>query len=116
MTTKIEEIANQVVEEDYLIEFKETLSDLLNIEPGEHPELPERIHRALRLVYTVCEFGLQKIDGTIQALVEHAINQSITESTYHRLLVGRRIFTSDEFQKALINTTEQLGGGSGGTA
>ena len=85
-------------------------------EPGLHPEIPEKIHKAFKLVYNACEYAIQKNEGTIQALVEHAVNQQISESAYHRLLVSKGVFTPEEYQRVLVATTELLGGLKSGTA
>ena len=116
MTTKLEELALKELEDEYLVEFKEVLERLLNTTPGEHPDIPEDVHRALRVVYATCEYALQKTEALVQALVEHAVDQRITESAYHRLLIGRKIFTPEEFQRILVQTTEMMGGDKAGTA
>ena len=115
MTSKLEELHKEA-QDHYLTEFRESLAELLNTEPGEHPEIPEAIHRLFRLVYSTCEYSLQLAEAATQALVEHSVNQSITEATYHRLLITRKIFTPEEFQRTLVDTTERLGGGQAGTS
>lgn len=116
MTTKLEDLAHKEAEDEHLVEFRKVLEELLNTTPGEHPEIPEGTHRALRLLYSTCEYALQKTEAIVQAMVEHSINQTITESSYHQLLVGKRIFTPDEFQHILVRTTELIGGSKAGTA
>jgi hypothetical protein len=117
MGSKLEEVTGEAPEElEHLKEFRQILMEIMDIEPGLHPEVPEKIHRAFRLVYNACEYAIQKNDGLVQALVEHAVNQQISESTYHRLLVAKGIFTPEEYQRVLVDTTEKLGGLEAGTS
>ena len=117
MGTKLEEMTEKAPNDlEYLTEFRQVLSEIMDIEPGLHPEIPEKIHKAFKLVYNACEYAIQKNEGTIQALVEHAVNQQISESAYHRLLVSKGVFTPEEYQRVLVTTTELLGGLKSGTA
>jgi hypothetical protein len=116
MGTRLEKITKEAPDElDHLAEFRETLMEIMDVEPGLHPEVPENIHKAFRLVYSACEYAIQKNDGLVQALVEHAVNQQISEATYHRLLVSKGVFTPEEYQRILVDTTEKLGGLKAGT-
>jgi hypothetical protein len=116
MGTRLEQMTKEAPEElEYLVEFRQVLMDIMDVEPGLNPEVPEKIHRAFRLVYSACEYAIQKNEGLVQALVEHAVNQQISEATYHRLLVSKGIFTPEEYQRILVDTTEKLGGLKAGT-
>ena len=117
MGNKLEEMTGEAPKElEHLKEFRQILMEIMDVEPGLHPEVPEKIHRAFRLVYNACEYAIQKNDGLVEALVEHAVNQQISESTYHRLLVAKGIFTAEEYQRVLVDTTEKLGGLKAGTS
>ncbi len=117
MGSKLEEMTEGAPEElEYLKEFRQILTEIMDVEPGLHPEVPEKIHKAFILVYNACEYAIQKNDGLVQAMVEHAVNQQISESAYHRLLVAKGIFTPEEYQRVLVDTTERLGGLEAGTS
>lgn len=116
MGTKLEEITKSAPDEvEYLADFRKVLAEVMDIDPGLHPEIPEKIHKAFRLVYSACEYALQKNDALVAAMVEHAVNEQLGESTLHRLLIQKGIFTPEEYQRALVSTTELLGGLKAGT-
>ncbi len=116
MATKLEEMTEKAPDElKHLAEFRQILTEIMDVEPGLHPEIPEKIHRAFILVYNACEYAIQKSDGVVQALIEHAVNQQISEAACHRLLVAKGIFTPEEYQRVLVDTTEKLGGLEAGT-
>lgn len=100
----------------YTQELNAVLEDILNIEPGDHPEIPEAVHRAIRVIYYGAVYAVQRTDTVIETMVEHAVNQRITEAAFFNLLVRRGIVTSDQWNNILVETTEALGGGQAGKA
>lgn len=100
----------------YTQELNAVLKDILHVEPGDHPEIPEIIHRAIKVIYYGAVYAVQRTDTVIETMVEHAVNQRITEAAFFNLLVRRGIVTPDQWNNILVETTEALGGGQAGKA
>lgn len=111
-----EDLQNNAEFIQYTEELNEVLSDILDIEPGDHPTIPEAVHRAIRVIYYGAVYAVQRSDLVIETMLEHAVNQRITEAAFFNILVRKGIMTADQWNDILVETTEALGGGQGGKA
>ena len=92
------------------------IMEILETEPGSHPEISERLHLALRAAITGAMYSLELLDGLALELDDHAYNQKITEKALLKLLIDKGITNADEYHQKLIEVTATISGDIIGTS
>lgn len=90
--------------------------EILNTEPGSHPEISERLHLALRAAISGAMYSLELLDGLALELDDHVFNQKIADKTLLKLLIDKGITDADEYHQKLIEVTSTIGGENVGTS
>ena len=90
--------------------------EIMDSEPGSHPEISERLHLALRAAISGAMYSLELLDGLALELDDHMFNQKLAEKALLKLLIDKGITNADEYHQKLIEVTATIGGDHVGTS
>ena len=82
---------------------------VLDTEPGLHPELPETLHKIIKAMLTTLVYVLNLSEETRHGLMQHKLDEQLSDSALHKIFSNLNLFTPETFQKALVQVTEELG-------
>ncbi|MCK5292819.1 MAG: hypothetical protein KAR39_12490 [Thermoplasmata archaeon] len=99
-----------------VIELREVMRQLLDTEPGHHPELPTTIHKIIRAMLTTLVYTLNLTEEIRHEVTQHRLDQELSDSALHKIFKELGLFTPDTFQKAIVQVTEELGATNVGKA
>lgn len=85
------------------------MREILETEPGHHPELPETIHKVIKAMLTSLVYVLNLSEETRHVLTQHKLDQELSDLALHKIFNELALFSPDMFQKALVQVTEKLG-------
>jgi hypothetical protein len=94
---------------EQIMELRSVMREVLGTEPGTHPELPEMIHRLFKAVITTLVYTLNLSEGIVLEVNQHKLDQEIGETALLKIFTDLGIFGPDTYQKAIVQTTEELG-------
>ena len=92
------------------------VTEILQTEPGKHPEISERVHLALRAAISGAMYSLELVDGLAIEFDDNLHNQKIVNKALLKLLIDKGITNADEYHQKLIEVTEAIGEGKVGTS
>jgi len=92
------------------------IMEILESEPGSHPEISERLHLALRAAISGAMYSLELLDGLALELDDHMFNQKLADKALLKLLIDKGITNADEYHQKLIEVTATIGGEHVGTS
>lgn len=90
-------------------EVRKMMREVLDTEPGHHPDIPETIHKVIRSMLTTLVYVLNTSEETRHELTQHNLDQRLSDSALHKIFNDLNLFGPDTFQKALVQVTENLG-------
>lgn len=90
--------------------------EIMDSEPGSHPEISERLHLALRAAISGAMYSLELLDGLALELDDHMFNQKLAEKALLKLLIDKGITNADEYHQKLIEVTATIGSDNVGTS
>lgn len=99
-----------------VIELRKLMRGVLDIEPGDHPEIPEMVHKVMRSMLTTLVYVLNLAEETHHEFVQHRLDQELNDMALHKVFNDLRVFGPDTYQQALIKVTEEIGGRDVGQA
>ncbi len=99
-----------------VIELRHVMREVLETEPGQHPEISETIHKVIKAMLTSLVYVLNLSEETRHVLTQHMLDQELSDLALHKIFNELGLFSPDMFQKALIQVTEELGGTKAGKA
>ena len=99
-----------------VLELSKLMREVLDIEPGEHPEIPELLHKVIRSMLTTLVYVLNLAEETRHESIQHQLDQELNDTALHRIFIHLGTFTPDMYQKALVDVTEEIGGRDAGQA
>lgn len=92
-----------------VLQLRDVMREVLNTEPGQHPELPELIHRLIKALVTTVIHLLREQEQVVMELAQHKLDQEINETALLKIFADLGVFGPDTFQKAVVQATEELG-------
>jgi hypothetical protein len=94
---------------DQIIELREVLRRVLETEPGQHPEIPETIHKVLKAMLTTLTYVTNVAEELNREVGQHKLDQGISEAAMLSIFTDLGLFGPETYQQAIINATEKLG-------
>jgi hypothetical protein len=84
--------------------------EVLETEPGKHPEMSKRLHVALRAALSGAMYSLEQVAGLALEFDDNIFNQQVVNKAVVKLLIDKGITNADEYHQKLIEVTETIGG------
>jgi hypothetical protein len=94
---------------DQLLDLRKLMRQVLDTEPGHHPEIPETIHRLLKAMLTTLTYVTNMTEIMNHELAQHKLDQGISEAALLRIFFDLGVFAPETYHGALIQATEDLG-------
>lgn len=92
-----------------VLELREVMRELLETEPGHHPELPLTIHKIIKAMLTTLVYTLNLAEEISHDLTQHRLDQELSDLALHKIFKELGLFNPETFQKAMVQVTEELG-------
>lgn len=93
-----------------ILDLRRVMHQVLNTEPGLHPELPETIHKLLKALITSLLQTATSCEELRHELAQHKMDQGVSEAALLGLFMDLGLFNPETYQQAVAHATEKLGG------
>jgi hypothetical protein len=92
------------------------VAEVMDIEPGHHPDIPKKIHVALRSMIASLLYVTTVAEETVLELLQHKLDQDLHNKALLKILIDLGVISADVYQKTLVKIAKNIGEMDVGTA